>query len=100
MDRNARDRPPISHQQAFRQTAVAHDAVGGFAAQVYQTLSEHGALDRGLKIRSMILPDVFIDQDSPAAMYAKAGLDAKGIVKKVFEALGRDAAKIEAGRLA
>jgi len=38
----------------------------------------------------MILPDIFIDQDSPNAMYAKAGLDAKSIVKKVFEALGKD----------
>ena len=50
-----------------------------------------GALDKGLKVRSMTLPDTFIDQDSPAAMYAKAGLDAKGIVTRVFEALGRDA---------
>jgi 1-deoxy-D-xylulose-5-phosphate synthase len=40
----------------------------------------------------MVLPDIFIDQDSPAAMYASAGLDAKGIVVKVFEALGKDAA--------
>jgi 1-deoxy-D-xylulose-5-phosphate synthase len=79
---------------------IEEGAIGGFAAQVYQTLSDNGALDRGLKIRSMVLPDIFIDQDSPTAMYAKAGLDAKGIVKKVFEALGRDAAKIEAGRLA
>ena len=39
----------------------------------------------------MILPDIFIDQDTPAAMYAKAGLDARGIVAKVFEALGKDA---------
>jgi 1-deoxy-D-xylulose-5-phosphate synthase len=79
---------------------IEEGAIGGFAAQVYQTLSDNGALDRGLKIRSMILPDIFIDQDSPTAMYARARLDAKGIVKKVFEALGRDAAKIEAGRLA
>ncbi|MSP45905.1 MAG: 1-deoxy-D-xylulose-5-phosphate synthase [Xanthobacteraceae bacterium] len=79
---------------------IEEGAIGGFAAQVFQTLSDNGALDRGLKIRSMILPDIFIDQDSPNAMYAKAGLDAAGIVKKVFEALGRDAAKIEAGRLA
>ena len=57
-----------------------------------QSLAENGLLDRGLKVRSMVLPDVFIDQDSPAAMYAKAGLDAKGIVIKVFEALGKDAA--------
>jgi 1-deoxy-D-xylulose-5-phosphate synthase len=69
---------------------VEEGAIGGFAAQVMQTLAEHGALDRGLKVRSMILPDMFIDQDSPTAMYAKAGLDAKGIVKKVFEALGKD----------
>jgi len=47
-------------------------------------------LDRGLKVRSMVLPDVFIDHNSPNAMYAQAGLDAKGIVKKAFEALGRD----------
>jgi len=57
---------------------------------VVQALAEHGALDHGLKIRCMVLPDIFIDQDAPAAMYAKAGLDAKGIVAKVFEALGRD----------
>jgi 1-deoxy-D-xylulose-5-phosphate synthase len=38
----------------------------------------------------MVLPDVFLDQDAPAAMYARAGLDAKGIVAKVFEALGKD----------
>jgi 1-deoxy-D-xylulose-5-phosphate synthase len=69
---------------------IEEGAIGGFAAQVYQTLSDHGALDRGLKVRSMILPDIFIDQDSPNAMYARAGLDAKGIVKKVFEALGKD----------
>ncbi len=79
---------------------IEEGSIGGFAAQVYQTLSDNGALDRGLKIRSMILPDIFIDHDSPAAMYAKAGLDTKGIVKKVFEALGRDTANIEAGRLA
>jgi 1-deoxy-D-xylulose-5-phosphate synthase len=47
-------------------------------------------LDRGLKVGCLVLPDVFIDQDSPAAMYAVAGLDAKGIVAKVFEALGKD----------
>src|SRR5215510_6990998 len=67
-------------------------SIGGFGAVVMQALAEHGALDRGLKIRSMMLPDIFVDQDSPAAMYAKAGLDAKGIVTKVFEALGKDMA--------
>src|SRR5262245_24584821 len=67
-------------------------AIGGFGARVLQTLAEHGALDRGLKVRSLVLPDLFLDHDSPAAMYARAGLDAKAIVAKVFEALGRDVA--------
>jgi 1-deoxy-D-xylulose-5-phosphate synthase len=78
---------------------IEEAAIGGFGAHVLHTLSDHGALDRGLKIRSMVLPDVFIDQDTPAAMYARAGLDAKGIVKKVFEALGKDI-KVETVRLA
>jgi 1-deoxy-D-xylulose-5-phosphate synthase len=69
---------------------VEEGAIGGFGAHVMQTLAEHGALDHGLKVRCMVLPDVFIDQDSPTAMYAVAGLDAKGIVAKVFEALGKD----------
>jgi 1-deoxy-D-xylulose-5-phosphate synthase len=57
---------------------------------VLQTLAEHGVLDNGLKVRSMVLPDIFIDQDSPAAMYATAGLDTRGIVAKTFEALGQN----------
>jgi 1-deoxy-D-xylulose-5-phosphate synthase len=69
---------------------VEEGSIGGFGSHVLQTLAEQGVLDSGLKVRCMVLPDVFIDQDSPAAMYAKAGLDAKGIVAKVFEALGRD----------
>jgi 1-deoxy-D-xylulose-5-phosphate synthase len=70
---------------------IEEGAIGGFGAHVLQTLAEHGVLDGGLKVRCLTLPDLFIDQDSPAAMYARAGLDAKGIVGKVFEALGRDA---------
>jgi 1-deoxy-D-xylulose-5-phosphate synthase len=69
---------------------IEEGSIGGFGAQVMQTLAERGALDRGLRVRSMVLPDTFIDQDSPAAMYATARLDAKGIVAKVFEALGKD----------
>jgi 1-deoxy-D-xylulose-5-phosphate synthase len=79
---------------------IEEGAIGGFNAQVFQTLADNGMLDRGLKVRAMILPDVFIDQDSPSAMYARAGLDAKGIVKKVFEALGKDAASAETVKLA
>jgi 1-deoxy-D-xylulose-5-phosphate synthase len=67
---------------------IEEGAIGGFGAHVLHTLSEHGVLERALKVRSMVLPDLFIDQDSPAAMYARARLDAKGIVAKVFEALG------------
>jgi len=71
---------------------IEEGAVGGFGSHVLQTLADQGILDRGLKIRSMVLPDVFLDQDAPAAMYATAGLDARGIVGKVFEALGKDVA--------
>jgi 1-deoxy-D-xylulose-5-phosphate synthase len=68
---------------------IEEGAIGGFAAQVMQLLSDTGALDRvGFKVRTMTLPDIFIDHDSPPAMYAKAGLDANGIVNKVFEAFG------------
>ncbi|HLY04777.1 MAG TPA: transketolase C-terminal domain-containing protein, partial [Rhizomicrobium sp.] len=69
---------------------IEEGSIGGFGGFVMQALAEHGVLDRGLKIRSMVLPDIFIDQDSPNAMYAKAGLDAKGIVAKAFEALGQN----------
>jgi 1-deoxy-D-xylulose-5-phosphate synthase len=69
---------------------IEEGAIGGFGAQVLHTLAERGALDNGLKVRCMVLPDIFIDQDNPAAMYAAAGLDHKGIVAKVFEALGRN----------
>ncbi|MFZ1153187.1 MAG: 1-deoxy-D-xylulose-5-phosphate synthase [Xanthobacteraceae bacterium] len=69
---------------------VEEGSIGGFAGFVMQALAEHGVLDRGLKVRSMVLPDVFIDQDSPNAMYVKAGLDAKGIVAKAFQALGQN----------
>jgi 1-deoxy-D-xylulose-5-phosphate synthase len=78
---------------------VEEGAIGGFGAYVLQALAEHGLIERGLRVRCMVLPDQFIDQDSPNAMYAQAGLDAKGIVAKVFEALGKDAAE-ETVRLA
>jgi 1-deoxy-D-xylulose-5-phosphate synthase len=70
---------------------IEEGAIGGFGAYVLHALAEHGRIDRGVKVRTMVLPDEFIDHDSPAAMYAKAGLDAKAIVVKVFEALGKDA---------
>jgi 1-deoxy-D-xylulose-5-phosphate synthase len=70
---------------------IEEGAIGGFGSHVMQLVSDHGMLDSGmLRFRSMILPDVFLDHDSPAAMYARAGLDAKSIVKKVFDTLGKD----------
>ena len=68
---------------------VEEGAIGGFAAHVMRFLAETGALERpGFKLRSMVLPDEFIDHDSPPAMYARAGLDASGIVAKVFDVFG------------
>ena len=78
---------------------IEEGAIGGFGAYALQALAEHGVLDRGIKVRSMVLPDFFIDQDSPNAMYAQAGLDTKGIVAKVFGALGQNV-RGEAIRLA
>jgi 1-deoxy-D-xylulose-5-phosphate synthase len=66
---------------------VEEGSIGGFGSYVMQTLAEHGLLDGGLKVRSMTLPDIFMEQDSPAAMYARAGLDADGIVAKIFQIL-------------
>ncbi|MDB6453920.1 1-deoxy-D-xylulose-5-phosphate synthase [Falsirhodobacter sp. 20TX0035] len=63
-------------------------AVGGFGSHVAQLLAEEGAFDTGLRFRSMVLPDTFIDQASPAAMYHIAGLDAAQIEAKALEALG------------
>ena len=65
-------------------------AVGGFASYVLQHLALEGALDKGLKIRPMVLPDRFIDQDTPEKMYAAAGLDAASIVATALGALGRE----------
>jgi 1-deoxy-D-xylulose-5-phosphate synthase len=73
---------------------IEEGSIGGFGSYVLQTLAERGMLDSGLKVRAMVLPDIFIDQDSPNAMYARAGLDAKGIVAKVFEALGKEVATV------
>jgi 1-deoxy-D-xylulose-5-phosphate synthase len=69
---------------------IEEGSIGGFGSFVLQALAEHGVLESGLRVRCMVLPDEFLDQDSPAAMYATAGLDTKGIVTKVFEALGKD----------
>ena len=103
---DARFAKPIDRDLLFR-LARAHEilitveegSIGGFGAQVFQALSEEGLLDgvgrHPLKVRAMVLPDVYMDHDKPEKMYAQAGLDAKGIVAKVLEAMGRgeDAAR-------
>ncbi|MFL6826312.1 MAG: 1-deoxy-D-xylulose-5-phosphate synthase, partial [Bradyrhizobium sp.] len=78
---------------------IEEGAIGGFGSHVMQSLAEHGMLDGGLRVRAMVLPDEFLDHDTPNAMYARAGLDAKGIVAKVFEVLGKDF-KVETVKLA
>jgi 1-deoxy-D-xylulose-5-phosphate synthase len=70
---------------------VEEGAMGGFGAFVLQFLADKGALDRGLKIRTLVLPDIFQDQDKPEVMYAVAGLDAEGIARSALSALGIDA---------
>ena len=70
---------------------VEEGAIGGFGSHVMQLMSLEGLLDGKVKLRSMLLPDRFMDHDKPDAMYAKAGLDAAGIVAMVFAALGREA---------
>ncbi|APX21968.1 MAG: 1-deoxy-D-xylulose-5-phosphate synthase [Rhodobacteraceae bacterium] len=69
---------------------IEEGAVGGFGSHVAQLLADEGVFDHGLKFRSMVLPDTFIDHASPADMYASAGLDAAKIEEKVLTTLGVD----------
>ena len=66
---------------------IEEGSIGGFGSHVMQLLSDRGVFDTGLKFRSMILPDIFIDQDTPEKMYELAGLDCLSIVNKVEEIL-------------
>ena len=94
---DARFAKPID-RDLVRRLAAAHDvlitieeaSVGGFGAQVMAQLADNGVFDCGLRFRSMVLPDVYLDHDKPDRLYAKAGLDAKSIVAKALQALGRD----------
>ena len=69
---------------------IEEGSIGGFAAHVIQDLAMSGGLDRGLKIRPLILPDRFIDQGTPNGMYEEAKLDAPHIVATALAALGYD----------
>jgi 1-deoxy-D-xylulose-5-phosphate synthase len=72
---------------------VEEGAIGGFGSHVVQFLAENGLLDGGLRFRSIFMPDAFVEQAAPNVMIANAGLDAKGILVKVFEALGMEQPK-------
>jgi len=74
---------------------IEEGAIGGFGSHVAQLLSDKGIFDKGLKFRSMILPDIFIDQDTPEKMYDVAGLNAKQITQKILDVFfSKDSIKI------
>ncbi|MDC0164160.1 1-deoxy-D-xylulose-5-phosphate synthase [Candidatus Pelagibacter bacterium] len=91
---DARFAKPLD-EKLIMETASSHEvlitieegSIGGFGSHVMQLLSDRGVFDRGLKFRSMILPDIFIDQDTPEKMYEIAGLDSSSIANKVEETL-------------
>src|SRR4029079_5097953 len=87
LDEDLTMRPAAEHELLI---TVEEGAIGGFGSHVLQLLSDRGALDDGLKVRSMVLPDIFIDHDKPERMYAQAGLDSAAIIGKVFEVLQQD----------
>jgi 1-deoxy-D-xylulose-5-phosphate synthase len=71
---------------------VEEGAIGGFGSHVLHHLAMNGLLDHGLKIRTMVLPDVFLEHDSPQTQYDQAGLNARHIVAMALSALGREIA--------
>ena len=92
---DARFAKPLDRELILRLAAghealitVEEGAIGGFGSHVAQLLADEGVFDRGLRFRSMVLPDIFIDQASPEDMYAVAGMNAPQIEAKVLEVLG------------
>ena len=79
---------------------IEEGSIGGFGSYVLNTLVQRDLLDGNLKVRTMVLPDVFMDHDKPDRMYAKAGLDAAGITAQVMKALGRPLARTSGGKVA
>jgi 1-deoxy-D-xylulose-5-phosphate synthase len=73
---------------------VEEGSAGGFGGHVLQALADAGLLDRGLKVRTLTLPDRFLDHGNPDKLYAAAGLDAAGIVAATLAALGRNSAAL------
>jgi 1-deoxy-D-xylulose-5-phosphate synthase len=101
---DARFAKPLDHA-LIRQLARHHEilitveegSVGGFGSQVMQFMATDGLLDRGLKVRTLVMPDIWMEQAKPEAMIGHAGLDRAGIVSTVFNALGRGVAVGVAG---
>ncbi len=85
LDTDLIDRLAADHEALI---TIEEGAIGGFGSHVAQHLAESGVFDDGLRFRSMVLPDIFIDQASPADMYAVAGLNAAQIEAKVLDVLG------------
>jgi 1-deoxy-D-xylulose-5-phosphate synthase len=75
---------------------IEEGAIGGFGSHVLHHLAMTGQLDHGLKIRTMVLPDVFLEHDSPNAQYDTAGLNARHIIATALAALGREIAELPA----
>ena len=100
---DARFAKPLD-EELVRRLALEHEvlitieegSVGGFGSFVLQHLAMAGLLDGGLKIRPMVLPDRFLDHDSPAKQYEEAGLAARHIVATALQALGIEAAAVRA----
>jgi 1-deoxy-D-xylulose-5-phosphate synthase len=92
--------------ELIRKLAATHDvlvtveeaAIGGLGAHVLTMATDEGLTDGGLKIRTMRLPDTFIDHDDPAKQYDEAGLNAPQIVDKVLSALRHNSAGVEEAR--
>src|SRR6185312_1586504 len=100
---DARFAKPLD-EDLVRRLATSHEvlltveegSIGGFASHVLHFLAKEGLLDAGLKVRPLVLPDEFTDHAKPEKMYADAGLDAAGIVRSVFAALGRSVRSVSA----
>ena len=101
---DARFMKPLDHD-LIRQLARNHEvlvmveegSIGGFGSHVLQFLAADGLLDRGLKVRSLVMPDAFIDHGKYETMYEAAGLNAGGIVAAAFAALGQELAPAARG---
>jgi 1-deoxy-D-xylulose-5-phosphate synthase len=76
---------------------IEEAAIGGLGAHVLTLASDSGLIDAGLKLRTMRLPDIFLDQDKPEKQYEEAGLDAEAIVETVLKALRHNSAGVIEG---